>query len=179
MVKQTGLVTRSCIIDELEDLVFTPIRLGKLLDEISALVADREQLVSHGVFTHLAKGSASVRNSDDSASVAAAGAAAAAVPLAFDLPESDRVLQLFAQQVLPSTSQPEERTRNSPSQASPAAAAATSGAELVLDAQLDARLFTPLLQAVRAGDIELYQALLGHKLLCGRLRSQRTAGSKK
>jgi hypothetical protein len=101
------------------------------------------------------------------------------VPSAFDLPESDRILQLLAQQVLPSSSQPEERTRNSPSQASPAAAAATSGAELVLDAQLDARLFTPLLQAVRAGDIELYQALLGHKLLCGRLRSQRTAGSKK
>eukprot|EP00953_Heterococcus_sp_UTEX-ZZ885_P008225 4938-Heterococcus_DN1.PRE.3 len=124
--------------------------------------------------------SAGVRNSDDSASVAAAGAAAAAAaPSAFDLPESGRILQLLAQQVLPSTSQPEERTRNSPSQASPAAAAATSGAELVLDAQLDARLFTPLLQAVRAGDIELYQALLGHKLLCGRLRSQRTAGSKK
>jgi hypothetical protein len=132
------------------------------------------------VSSKISSGSAGVRNSDDSASVAAAGAAAAAAaPSAFDLPESDRILQLLAQQVLPSTSQPEERTRNSPSQASPAAAAATSGAELVLDAQLDARLFTPLLQAVRAGDIELYQALLGHKLLCGRLRSQRTAGSKK
>jgi trimeric autotransporter adhesin len=81
---------------------------------------------------------------------------------------------LFAQQVLPSTSQPEERAKNLV-----ASAAAATPAEL-LDAQLDARLFTPLLQAVRAGDIELYQALLGHKLVCGRLRSQRgIAGSKK